>query len=67
MMLNRENKIFNLCQKSWNTCIIYVAYSVVSPLPLKTMLLYTVLKGTEKVAMLADPSLTNTYLIQHCF
>ena len=31
------------------------------------MLLNTVLKGTEKAAMLADPSLTNKHLIQHCF
>ena len=31
------------------------------------MLLNTVLTGTEKVAMLADPSLTNKHLIQHCF
>ena len=31
------------------------------------MLLYTVLNGTEKAAMLANPSLTNTHLIQHCF
>ena len=31
------------------------------------MLLYTVLKGTEEIAMLADTSLTNTHLVQHCF
>ena len=31
------------------------------------MLLYTVLRGTEKAAMLADPSLTTKHLIQHCF
>ena len=31
------------------------------------MLLYAVLTGTEKVAMLADTSLTNKHLIQHCF
>ena len=57
----------NRCQKSWNTCIISAAHFVVSPLPLKTMLLYTVLKGTERVAMLADTSLTNKHLIQYFF
>ena len=31
------------------------------------MLLYTVLRGTEKAAMLADPSLTNKHLIQDFF
>ena len=30
------------------------------------MLLYTVLKGTEKAAMLADSSLANEHLTQHC-
>ena len=47
------DKSYNLCQKSWNICIISAVHLVVSPLPLKTMLLYTVLKGTERVAMLA--------------
>ena len=31
------------------------------------MLFYTVLTGTEKFAILADTSLTNKHLIQHCF
>ena len=63
----RRHESYNLCVKSWDTRIISAAYLVVSPLPLKTMLLYTVLTGTEKVAMPADPSLTNKHLIQHCF
>ena len=57
----------NLCQKSWNTYVISGDHLVVSPLPLKTMLMYTVLTGTETVEMLVDTSLTNKHLIQHCF
>ena len=58
---------YNLCQKSGNTCLISAAHLVLSLPPLKKMLLYTVLTGTEKVAMFADLSLTNNNLIQHCF
>ena len=59
--------MYNLCQKSWNTCIISAAHIIVPSLPFKIMLLYTVLTGTEEVIMFADTSLTNKYLIQYCF
>ena len=57
----------NLCQKSCNSYVISGDHLVASPLPLKTLLMYTVSTGTETVAMLTDTSLTNEHLIRHCF
>ena len=48
-------------------CTTSVAHLVLFPLPLKAMLLYTVLRGAEKVAMLADTYFANKHLIRHCF
>ena len=62
--------IYNLCQKSWNTFIISAAHLEVSLSPPQSnivILLYTVFRGTEKAAILADLSRANKHLIQHCF
>ena len=58
---------YNLCQKSWNTCIISAAHLVVSPSPRQNNVVIYSVERCRKAAILADPSLTNKHLILHCF
>ena len=58
---------YNLFQTSWNACIISSAHLVVSSSPPQNNVVIYSVDRYRKVAMLADPSLTNEHFIQHCF